>query len=219
MALETELKCLVQPQDLQRLLNHPLLAAPPRTERLWNTYFDTPDLSLSAERIAIRERRVGDHILLTVKTAGHSVDGLSQRQEWEGPVPAGSLDFAAWVDDAALAARLKALAPVLRPVFRTDFVRRSWVLDRPGARVEVALDEGLITAGHRADAPEGTHSEGILELELELLEGPPQALKDLADALQRVGAPHDGENWLQPCDRSKAQRGLDLFRRATAGSA
>lgn len=208
---ETELKLSLAAHDVPRLLAHPLLAAPPRTEQLLNTYVDTPDLALKAQRMAVRERRVGEHTLLTVKTAGRSVNGLTQRSEWEGPTTPGAPDFAALVDDAALASMLTRIAPTLRPVFRTDFTRRSWVLTHAGARIEVALDEGTITAGHTDQTPQGTRSEAILELELELLDGPPEALTALAQALEQDAARTPGERWLHPSDRSKAQRGLALF--------
>jgi inorganic triphosphatase YgiF len=208
---ETELKLSLAAHDVPRLLAHPLLAAPPRTEHLLNTYFDTPDLALKALRMAVRERLVGERTLLTVKTAGHSVNGLTQRSEWEGPTTPGALDFAALVDDAALATRLTGMAPTLRPVFRTDFTRRSWVLTHAGARIEVALDDGAITTGHTEQTPQGTRSEALLELELELLDGPPAALTALSQALEQGAAREAGERWLHPSDRSKAQRGLALF--------
>lgn len=200
---ETELKLRLEARDVPRLLSHPLLAATPQTLHLLNTYFDTPDLALKARRIAVRERRMGGQTLLTVKTAGQSVGGLTRRSEWEAPTRPGQPDFAALVDDAALAADLVALAPRLRPVFRTDFQRRRWVLTHGGARVELALDEGLIST----DTPAGGRSEPILELELELLDGPAEALLSLAAALQAGSDPA----WLHPFDLSKAQRGLALF--------
>jgi inorganic triphosphatase YgiF len=59
MSLETELKLELHPQDLPRLLAHPLLTKQaPRRERLLNTYFDTSTLALRAQRMAVRERRV-----------------------------------------------------------------------------------------------------------------------------------------------------------------
>lgn len=210
MAQETELKLNLHARDVPRLLAHPLLAAPPRTEQLFNTYFDTPDLALKAQRMAVRERRVGGRTLLTVKTAGTSVGGLSRRGEWEGPTQPGAMNFAALVDDPALAAMLSALAGQLVPVFRTDFTRRSWQVLHTGAQIEVALDEGTISTGHTSEVPEGTRSEPILELELELKSGPEQALMDLARALEQ-GNGLDGLRWLQPSNLSKAQRGLALF--------
>ena len=56
----------------------------------------------------------------------------------------------------------------------------------------------------------GTRSEPILELELELKSGPPDALLALARVLEQDGGPGT-THWLRPSDLSKAQRGLALF--------
>jgi inorganic triphosphatase YgiF len=226
MPQETELKLSLQARDLPRLLAHPLLnTRRPARHRLFNTYFDTPDLLLMQQRIAVRERRIGRRTLLTVKTAGQSVGGLSTRGEWEGPTRPGLFDFAALVDDAALAASLASMAWRLVPLFQTDFVRRTWLLDFAGARIEVALDQGSIGVDYPADAPRAAHNiQGlpILELELELKHGPVQALLDLAHrlALGPEGNAISGL-WLHPFHRSKAERGLDLFlgRRVQPGKA
>jgi inorganic triphosphatase YgiF len=95
-----------------------------------------------------------------------------------------------------------ALRAELKPLFRTDFERHSWVLTHDSASIEVALDQGHITV------PGTALSEGILELELELLSGPEAALHALADALRHA---HSGAIALTPSDASKAQRGLALF--------
>lgn len=207
MAQETELKLSLSAQDLSRLLGHPLLAAPAAPQRLFNTYFDTPDLALKARRMAVRERRADEQYLLTVKTAGSSTGGLSRRQEWESPTTPGALDFAALVDDAALAAELMALRPALQPLFATDFERQRWVIHHAGARIEVALDQGRIRV------PGTALSEALLELELELLQGPEAALLALAEALRSSPG---GAVALSPSDASKAQRGLALWQRARA---
>ncbi len=209
MSQETELKLEVHPQDLAALLMHPLLKArPARRERLFNTYFDTSTLALRAQRMAVRERRVGRRTLLTVKTAGQSVGGLSSRGEWEAPTRPGAFDFAKLVTDPALAAQLASVAWQLVPVFRTDFTRRSWVLQHGPARVEVALDEGFIGTGKA----QGNHRQPILELELELLEGPVDALLDLAHTLA-LGPQGQASSALRllPANRSKAERGYALF--------
>ena len=207
MAQETELKLGLGAQYLPCLLSHPLLAAAAAPQRLFNTYFDTPDLALKARRMAVRERLAGDRWLLTVKTAGSSAGGLSRRQEWEGPTTPGALDFAALVDDAALANELMALRPTLQPLFATDFERQRWLIHHAGARIEVALDQGHI------HVPGTTLQEALLELELELLDGPEAALHTLADALR---AAPGGPLALTPSDSSKAQRGLALWQRTPA---
>lgn len=213
MAQETELKLALFAHDLARLLTHPLLAAQvPQRQRLLNTYFDTPELALMRQRIAVRERRVGRQTLLTVKTAGASVGGLSQRGEWEGPTQTGELDFASLVDDAALARALTGLKPRLVPLFRTDFMRRTWLLHHGGAHIEVALDEGRITTRPAGARSGDTRREPILELELELKSGPVDALLDLAHTLALGPEGWSAQGiWLYPSDRSKAERGLALF--------
>ena len=204
MPQETELKLSLAAQDLPRLLSHPLLAAPAAPQRLFNTYFDTPDLTLKSRRMAVRERLAGHQWLLTVKTAGSSTGGLSRRQEWEGPTTPGALDFAALVDDADLAQELMALRPQLKPLFATDFERQRWLLTHAGARIEVALDQG------RVHVPDTPFTEALLELELELLDGPEAPLLALAEALRQTP---QGPVALTPSDASKAQRGLALWQR------
>lgn len=209
MPQETELKLSLAPADLPRLRAHPLLAAEPRTRHLLNTYFDTPDHALAAARMAVRERMVDGQTLLTVKTAGSSLGGLSRRGEWEAPTAPGAFDFAALVDDAVLATQLLALRPRLLPLFRTDFIRHTWVLPVGEARVEVALDQGHISVPGSASAHGPDASEPLLELELELLQGPEDALHTLATKLAH--RPDGGTLALTPSDRSKAERGMALF--------
>ena len=76
------------------------------------------------------------------------------------------------------------------------------MLTHDGTSIEVALDRGHITV------PGTTLSEGILELELELLSGPEATLHALADALRHSPS---GAIALTPSDASKAQRGMALF--------
>jgi inorganic triphosphatase YgiF len=203
--METELKLSLSAPDLPRLLSHPLLAGAGSTQRLLNTYFDTPDLALQQRRMAVRERLAGEQWLLTVKTAGQSQNGLSRRQEWEAPTTPGALQFDTLVDDAALAAELMAMRPRLKALFCTDFARQRWVLSHADAQIEVALDQGRI---HVADT---ARQETLLELELELLSGPESALMALADVLRRTP---QGPVGLTPSDASKAQRGMALWQRA-----
>ena len=203
--METELKLSLDAADLTHLLSQPVLQGPAHTQRLFNTYFDTPALDLQSRRMAVRERLAGEQWLLTVKTAGHSKNGLSRRQEWEGPTKPGALQFDALVDDTTLAADLMALRPALQPLFATDFERQRWVLEHNGARIEVALDQGHI------HVPGTPLSEALLELELELLAGPEAALSTLAAALRQTT---QGAIALTPNDTSKAQRGMALWERS-----
>jgi inorganic triphosphatase YgiF len=203
--METELKLSLSEADLPRLLAHPLLAQEGDTQRLLNTYFDTPDLALQQRRMAVRERLAGEQYLLTVKTAGQSQNGLSRRQEWEGPTTPGALQFDTLVDDAALTKDLMGLRPNLQALFCTDFERRRWVIAHAGAQIEMALDQG------RIHVPGTDLSEPLLELELELLSGPEEALMTLADVLRQTP---QGPVMLVSSDASKAQRGMALWSRS-----
>lgn len=200
--METELKLSLSALELPRLLTHAWLDSGGSTQRLLNTYFDTPELALQQRRMAVRERLAGDQWLLTVKTAGQSQNGLSRRQEWEGPTTPGALQFDTLVDDPALAQDLMALRPNLRALFCTDFERQRWVITHAGAHIEVALDQG------RIHVPGTELSEPLLELELELLSGPEAALLTLADVLRQTP---QGPVTLVPSDASKAQRGMALW--------
>ncbi len=206
MAHETELKLAIAPRDVPLLLAHPLLmAAPAQRQKLFNTYFDTPALDLLARRTAVRNRRSGRQTLLTVKTAGSVIGGLARRGEWEAPSPPGRFDFAALVDDAELAAELQALAGTLVPVFTTDFTRRTWLVAHRKALIEVALDRGRVTTV-TADGPRRLP---LLELELELKQGPADGLFSLARQLGQAARLH-------PVTASKAERGYALFQRLRA---
>ncbi|NIC41962.1 CYTH and CHAD domain-containing protein [Aquabacterium sp. A08] len=206
---EIELKLLVpglSPDEaLQRLRRAPSLRRRrPQQQLLLNRYFDTPDLALQRQRCALRLRHIGTpgdagpgSWVQTLKTAGTSHGGLSQRGEWESPVAQGRLDPAALHGTAwdALDPHGTLLA-TLQPRFETHCLRTTWrVRRRNGTDIEVALDAGSVRAGDRTTP--------LLELELELLSGPRAALFALAQEL----AQHLP---LLPSDVSKAQRGHAL---------
>lgn len=203
MPTEIELKLLLPGADpktiADKLAKHPALARQAQ-DVLWldNRYFDTPSFTLRKQRAALRLRRVGERWVQTLKTAGVSQGGLSQRGEWETEVHAGALELSAlqatpWSTsmdpDGALFTQLK-------PCFSTQCQRTTWhVKLANGSAVEVALDTGSIEADGQ--------SLPLLELELELLEGAPDALFDIAQALAQHAA-------VLPCDVSKAERGYAL---------
>ena len=100
---------------------------------------------------------------------------------------------------------VRSLRPTLRTLFCTDFQRQRWVIVHKGAQIEVALDQGSI------HVPGTDLSEPLLELELELLSGPEEALMALADVLRQTP---QGAVALAPSDASKAQRGMALWSRS-----
>lgn len=205
---ETELKLLLPGADpaqvAQVLGRHPALRRRAcQVQTLHNVYYDTPEQDLRRQKVALRVRRLsvdtgpGDRWILTLKTAGTSVGGLSQRGEWEAPLPDGTPRRAAlagtpWdgLDPDGQ------LWPRLAPCFVTTCTRSLWqVRQRDRSHIEVALDVGEIVAGGRR-LP-------LCELELELVQGPTEALHILALRLAEILA-------LLPGQASKAERGYAL---------
>jgi adenylate cyclase len=198
MAEEIEIK-LALPETAQRaFLRHPLLrgAEPLPARKLNNVYYDTPELALHRQGIALRTRRQGRAWLQTVKCAGTASGGLSQRPEWEHPFT-GRFDFAG-VDDARVRAQLERhrLQDRLEPAFETVFARRTWRLaPARGSSVLLMLDRGWIAAGGRR--------ESLCEIEIELVRGKTEALFEVARALA-------ADLPLHPEALSKAERGYRL---------
>lgn len=202
MATEVELKLHCAPDDIARIATHPLLAAGIEAgpaKRLENSYYDTPDLALHAEGIALRVRTTPTAQLQTVKCAAQSVAGLSSRPEWETPF-AGAFDFSA-VDAPRVRAFLEERQSKLAPVFTMSFERRTWHIDvSRKIALQLMVDTGHVSSGHRV-LP-------ISEVELELTRGTPEDLLDFATALA-------SQLPLVPDDVSKAERGYRLFLKQT----
>ncbi|MDE2370301.1 MAG: inorganic triphosphatase, partial [Burkholderiales bacterium] len=158
-------------------------------------YLDTPDRRLARAGIAWRLRREGRRWVQTLKGA---VAGSLARFEHEVERPAASRDASLHagteVGDRLIAildaARAEGIEPEVR--FRTEVRRSARRLRSGGAVIEVALDEGRLVAG---DA-----SARILEVEFELVSGPPAALLALAERWRRRHA-----LTYDPC--TKAERG------------
>jgi inorganic triphosphatase YgiF len=198
MSPEIELKLSLPARALPALRRHPLVAGAEKLGNavtLHNTYFDTPELTLKARKVAVRTRRQGRIWLQTVKCAAQSSGGLTQRPEWEQPY-SGSFDFSA-VDDPAAAKLLARHHEALIPLFTTRF-RRETRRYQPRAGVDILLmiDSGEVLVGER--------STPICELELELQAGAPTDLLELACQLAETLP-------LMPEDVSKAERGYRLF--------
>lgn len=201
MAIETELKLSFSPQDLSILLEHPLLKATGKRQKLYNIYYDTPELSLMGQGVAVRERQILRRLFLTVKMNHTNTGGLSSRSEWEAPTTQGQFDFQTLIDDPAIAQKMTLLSPQLIPIFTTDFTRRSWEVLFRGAKIEIAVDQGTIVTKRG----EEFFQEEISEVELELKEGSPVTLYGLARVLSRRVRLH-------PSAASKAERGYKLFK-------
>lgn len=204
MPKETELKLRASPETLAALREHPLLKKRNKsgwqTRELLNQYFDTPERALAEARVALRLRRDGDTVIQTLKCRGTSVAGLSERNEHEWQLDKVKLDLKK-LDDSCWPAQLADLdKKTIKPLFTTDFTREyaeiAWGRGKAKVVIEAALDQGFVIAGKRKEA--------ICELELELREGEPAALLELAAKLTTSVA-------LMPCDISKAERGYRLL--------
>ena len=203
---EIELKLALPTSDpsglAKQLARTPLLARrKPAHQRLHNVYYDTPEQVLRQERVALRLRRVGSDAkpqwLQTLKMGGRGDSALSQRGEWEVPVPGallslGALKATPWSGIDPEGRVFRALAPC----FVTTFERTSWVVRRrDGSVIEVALDIGHIAVDNKTTP--------ICELEFELLAGQPVALFEIAQQIARIIA-------VLPQTMSKAERGYAL---------
>lgn len=200
--MERELKLEFAAEDAASLARAPALDLAEASERrLVATYFDTADEDLCRAGFTLRVRDHGGRHVQTVKAEGAAAAGLFVRPEWERAVPGPDpvIDEAAGPIAALVAGR------ALLPQFETDVRRRARVIDWEGARIEVALDEGEIRAGGRAQS--------LGELELELRDGPVPALFALARTLDEGGIP------LRLGVLSKSERGRRLRDKASAGAA
>ena len=204
MQKETEIKLRVSRETLAALREHPLLKKRNKSgwERLElsNQYFDTPERDLANAKVALRLRRDGEQIIQTLKTRGQSIAGLSERNEYNWDLPKAKLDLKK-LDGECWPEQLAELdKKTIKPLFTTDFIREkaeiAWGRGKTKVVIEAALDLGHVVAGKQ--------KEEICELELELREGDPAALLELAAELAATLP-------LMPCDISKAERGYRLF--------
>ncbi|SDU25140.1 CYTH domain-containing protein [Halopseudomonas salegens] len=204
MFKETEIKLRISDDTLTALREHPLVQERQQTtwqtKQLINQYFDTPQQSLAAAKVALRLRRDGDQIIQTLKTRGNSVAGLSERNEWEWHLDKMQLDTSVLHGEYWPEALAGCDLASLQPLFSNDFSRQhcllAWQRDGEQVVVDMALDQGAVKTANG--------EEPISELELEMREGSSQALFELAAELAE-------DLPLMPCDISKAERGYRLL--------
>jgi len=184
---EIELKFLLARTDVDALI----AALPPGVTTVKDMvaiYYDTPDGLLRNNGFGLRVRRTGERRIQTLKSALGADGG---RDEWEWPVDSD-------IPDPALLSGTPAALPVgaaLEARFTVTVSRTTRLVTEGEARIEIALDDGEVVAGSRREA--------FLELELELVSGPVEALRRLADRLR-------GQVALIPSMITKAERGFRL---------
>lgn len=223
---EIELKFQI-PADSLEALTASIRALPggqAPAQKLQAAYFDTPDRKLARARAALRVRQEDEDWVQTLKAAGaNAMTRIEDNQPVPPHAPGEPIhpDLSRHQSEQVRQALVRDLGwqPEIDPrgqhtgliqLYRTDMLRLRAHVDvgagggLPVGRVEMALDLGIITAGHLS-AP-------VRELEIELLAGHPQAVLDGArDLVLRHGL------WLDA--QTKAHRGDQLAREAACGQA
>lgn len=198
---ELELKLSLTHDELQRLHASRALSAvtvgEPTTRNLRSIYFDTPDRRLKGADVSLRVRSDGTSWVQTVKCGTNIANGVSHPTELETVVTQPEPDLAA-IDHCKLGRKIRRLiqASLLEPAFQVDVTRITRQIHTQTGDLELALDEGRVSAG----GLEAT----LCEAELELKSGDPACLLETATRLF-ADAP------LRFSEVSKAQRGYDLI--------
>ncbi|MCR3960210.1 CYTH domain-containing protein [Aeromonas veronii] len=198
MQTEIEIKFFVA-RDIQAKLSNLLNSLEIKEssqQQLGNVYFDTPTLALRQLEMGLRIRRCEAFAEQTIKCRGQVVGGLHARPEYNAPVSGDLPTLSAFPDEIwpTLTER-DHIQQQLVAQFRTDFLRRHWLIAFEGAEIELAWDQGEIVGSQGSTT--------INELELELKSGATAALFALAQRLAKLGGLRLGA-------QSKAQRGYRL---------
>ena len=196
------LRLEVAPNDLQRLRRLPLLKSlargTARTRRLVRSYYDTPELTLLKNRVALHIRKNGRSYVQRVDR-DDTINGDGPiHHAWEGPIAGASPDLTHIRDGKLLEVfGDRELRRRLTPVFVSDIKRTSLPLRVDDSEVEVEFDTGEV----RGDG--GTES--ICETGLELRAGNAARVYELALEIHRAVP-------LTIAHHSEAARGYHLMR-------
>ncbi|PIT00847.1 hypothetical protein TSA1_08780 [Bradyrhizobium nitroreducens] len=194
---EIELKLLVDAHRIADFDAAPVIAANARNKgvrkHLKSVYYDTPERALRRNGLSLRVRQIGARFVQTVKT--EVADDPLRRGEWEASVPSLAPDLALAMPFIPEKLRGALQAHPLEAVFTADIHRHARMIDLPTGAVEVAFDQGQLTAGDR--------SLPVSEIELELKSGSASTIYEVALLLAEQGA-------VKPSIRSKSARGFDL---------
>ncbi|MDE2166846.1 MAG: CHAD domain-containing protein [Alphaproteobacteria bacterium] len=187
----------VAPEDAARLWQSDLVRGGRLTQRhVSTTYYDTPNQDFRQRTLALSVRREGGRVVEVLEAMPPLAALDGERPCWQAPLtrPVPDLKRFAKVDGVDDLDE----AP-LRPVFTCRLRRSRTVLEPDGAAVTLSFDEGEIRAAGGRRLP-------VSEIELELQQGTPRAVFELANALTE-------EAPLRIELRSKAARGYALAQR------
>lgn len=204
MSREIELKFTGTLEALETLRRSKLFRAHidgrVRTTNLRSIYFDTPNADLAQKGVSLRIRKDGAKLTQTLKSLNGKTAPRWDRAEQDAPVNAMRPDPEV-VADAHVRKTLNEWQErdELMAQFETAFRRTAVPLRAGGARIEAAFDVGEVKAlGARTGI-----STSLAELELELKDGPTEALFDLAREVARTSP-------LRFAIETKADRGYAL---------
>ncbi len=193
-----------------------------RSTQLLNIYYDTPEQSLRQAKAALRLRydTEAQCWIQTLKSAGVSINGVSQRGEWEATLPDTKTEtdsdndtnndgtlIPQWRFDLFAAdaqALLNPLRERLHAVFHTDFRRDIYDYRLGEQHFEWALDQGEVRLSTESGAHNDAARSAIKDLEIELKHG------DLAQ-MQQLATQAQAALNASPQTQSKAARGYALL--------
>ncbi|WP_371195659.1 inorganic triphosphatase [Glaciecola sp. SC05] len=206
--MEIELKLVVQENALERLESEffPSLKAEVKRfdKAVFNEYYDTPDQLLGKRRMGFRVRAIDGGYEQTVKTQGQVQGGLHQRPEYNvtlaAPIPdLHKFDPDIWGDDFDVEKVNRNIAKL----FTTHFQRTQFDITTDKGCVELVLDIGEVKTED--------DSLQIREIELELKQGEPKMLFDLAQQIALVMP-------VRLSNITKAGRGYQLIQGGRVGT-
>lgn len=174
-----------------------------------DAYLDTPEYTLLKAGIGLRIRQRGETHVGAYKSSGKQHDALFERQEFEWTLSSDEIKL--WTEEKkptippAVVDKLTIQGKPLRKVLVVETCRHTALLSSSdGFKAELSLDE-VTFRGHRGQKP-------YREIEIELLHGPLDHLKQVATGLQNQLA-------LQPAVDSKYKIGMLLVGKYGAGEA
>ena len=169
MGIEFELKFRATP--VQQVLLMKKFPQEATSFAMETTYYDTPDGALSARVYTLRRRMENDLSVCTLKAPA----GTYGRKEFE--VNCQSIEEA--IPELCKLSGIDELAALTAkgvvPLCGAKFTRIAKTLTLPDCKVELALDQGVLTGGGK-ELP-------LCEVEVELKEGKPEAAIVFAKAL------------------------------------
>ena len=178
---EIELKLLVDADRMAHFNAAPVITANARNKgtrkHLKSVYYDTPSGLLRRNGLSLRVRQSGARFVQTVKT--DAADDPLRRGEWEASVPSLAPDLALAMPFIPEKLRSNLGAQPLEAVFTADIHRHARMIDLPSGTVEIAFDQGELTAGDR--------SLPVSEIELELKSGSASTIYEVALRLAEHG--------------------------------